>query len=166
LPAWGRRRASGLARRFHQAHSAETEMWAKVVTFSGGKRRLRSPDRYRKLPRVTWWKIASANIAKTRKRVLSYAAPFELTQRFLREHIPQIAYNRSKVTMLGSVPVQRGTYQSAVPVPFRIEGELDRRAIRARPHKLQPDDGRWKKLPDTATGHLPAVAKEVALSSY
>jgi len=43
---------------------------------------------------------------------------------------------------------------------FRIEGELDPRAIRARPHKLQPDDGRWKEL--TGTEHFPAAAKEVA----
>jgi hypothetical protein len=38
--------------------------------------------------------------------------------------------------------------------------------IRARPHKLQPDDGRWKKLPDTAAEHLLAGAKEAVLSSY
>jgi hypothetical protein len=31
-----------------------------------------------------------------------------------------------------------------------IEGELDRKAIRARPHTLQPDDGRWKKLPSAS----------------
>jgi hypothetical protein len=101
---------------------------------------------------------------KLAKASFELCSTFELTQRFLREHIRQIIYNRSKVTIIGSVPVQRGTYQSAVAVPFRIEGELDRKAIRARPHKLQPDDGRWKKLPKTATELLPAVAKEVALA--
>jgi hypothetical protein len=103
---------------------------------------------------------------KIAKASFELCSTFELTQQFLREHIQQIVYNRSKVTILGSVPVQRGTYQSAAPVPHRIEGELDRRAIRARPHKLQPDDGRWKKLPQTATEHLPAVAKEVALAFW
>ena len=99
-------------------------------------------------------------------RLIDLCSTFELTQQFLREHIEQFIYNRSKVTLLGSVPVQRGTYQSAAPVPFRIEGELDRKAIRARPHTLQPDDGRWKKLQETTTERLPAVAKETALSSF
>jgi len=103
---------------------------------------------------------------KNAKASFELCSTFELTQRFLREHIEQIIYNRSKVTILGSVPVQRGTYQSAAPVPFRIEGELDRKAIRARPHTLQPDDGRWKKLAETAVEQLPAVAKEAALSSF
>jgi hypothetical protein len=56
---------------------------------------------------------------------------------------------RSKVTILSSVPVKRGPFQAAVPVPFRIEGELDRQAMRAKPHKVLPDDGRWKKLKET-----------------
>jgi hypothetical protein len=99
---------------------------------------------------------------KVEKAAFERCSTFDLTQRFLREHIKQIVYNRSKVTLVGSVPVRRGTSQPTVPVPFRIEGELDRRAIRARPHKLQPDDGRWKKLPQT---HLPVVAKEAAVSS-
>lgn len=103
---------------------------------------------------------------KNAKASFELCSTFELTQRFLRERVEQIVYNRSKVTLLGSVPVQRGTYQSAAPVPFRIEGELDRKAIRARPHTLQSDDGRWKKLPETAVEQLPAVAKEAALSSF
>jgi hypothetical protein len=102
---------------------------------------------------------------KNAKAQFEVCGTFELTQKFLREHIEQIIYDRSKVTLLGSVPVQRGTYQSAAPVPFRIEGELDRRAIRARPHTLQPDDGRWKKLPETAAKLLRVVSKEIAVAS-
>jgi hypothetical protein len=33
-----------------------------------------------------------------------------------------------------------------VSLPFRIDGDLDRKAIRSKPHKVLPDDGRWKKL--------------------
>ena len=63
------------------------------------------------------------------------------------DHVQRVIYLRDKVTLIGSVPVQRGTHQAPVPAPFRMEGELNRKAIRARPHILQPDDGRWKKLP-------------------
>jgi hypothetical protein len=69
-----------------------------------------------------------------------------MTRQFLVDHVQRIVYLRDKVTLIGSVPVRRGTFQAPTPVPFRIEGELDRKAIRARPHNLQPDDGRWKKL--------------------
>jgi hypothetical protein len=57
-----------------------------------------------------------------------------------------VIYLRDHVTLIGSVPVRRGTFQAPVPVPFRIDGELDRKAIQARPHNLLPNDGRWKKL--------------------
>ena len=63
---------------------------------------------------------------------------------------------RDKVTLMGSVPVRRGTFQGAVPVPFRIEAELDRKATRAKPRKLLPDDSRWKKLKLTTAEELPA----------
>jgi hypothetical protein len=72
---------------------------------------------------------------------------FEMTRHFLIDHIQRVVYHRDSVTLIGSVPVRRGTFQAPVPVSFRIQGELDRTAIRAKPRNLLPDDGRWKKLP-------------------
>jgi hypothetical protein len=69
-----------------------------------------------------------------------------MTRQFLVDHVQRVIYLRDHVTLLGLVAVRRGTFQTPVPVPFRIEGELDRKAIQARPHNLLPDDGRWKKL--------------------
>jgi hypothetical protein len=77
---------------------------------------------------------------------LDKCTTFDMTRQFLVDHIERITYLRDNVTLIGSVPVRRGTFQASVPAPFRIEGELDRKAIRARPNNLLPDDGRWKKL--------------------
>jgi DNA invertase Pin-like site-specific DNA recombinase len=82
---------------------------------------------------------------RTKER-LDKCTTFDMTRQFLVDHVQRIIYLRDKVTLIGSVPVRRGTFQAPVPVPFRIEAELDRKAIRARSHNLQPDDGRWKKL--------------------
>jgi hypothetical protein len=70
-------------------------------------------------------------------------------------------------TILGSVPVKRSPTEAAVLLPFRIDGELDRKAIRAKPHKVLPDDGRWRKLKETVSAvseDVPPGVKEVALS--
>jgi hypothetical protein len=82
---------------------------------------------------------------RTKER-LDKCATFDMTRQFLIDHVQRVIYLRDHVTLIGSVPVRRGTRQAPVPVPFRIEGELDRKAIQARPHNLRPDDGRWKKL--------------------
>jgi site-specific DNA recombinase len=82
---------------------------------------------------------------RTKER-LEKCTTFDTTRQFLVDHVHRIVYLRDKVTLIGSVPVRRGTFQAPVSVSFRIEGELDRKAIRARPQNLQPDDGRWKKL--------------------
>jgi hypothetical protein len=94
---------------------------------------------------------------RTKER-FAKCSTFDMTRQFLVDHIQRIAYLRSKVIILGSAPVKRGTYQAAVPVPFRIEGELDRKAIRAKPRKVLPDDGRWKKLKEAVLEDVrPAV---------
>jgi hypothetical protein len=93
------------------------------------------------------------------KQRFDQCTTFELTRQFLVDHVQRIVYLRGKVTLLGSVPVKRGTFQAAVAVPFRIEDELDRRAIRAKPRKLLPDDGRWKKLKEAVAQALPASVK-------
>ena len=82
---------------------------------------------------------------RTKER-LDRCTTFDMTRQFLVDHVQRIIYLRDKVTLVGSVPVRRGRFQAPTPAQFRIEGELDRKAIRARPNTLQPDDGRWKKL--------------------
>jgi hypothetical protein len=83
--------------------------------------------------------------ARAKERFAQCTA-FDVTRQFLLDHVERIVYNRSKVTLIGSLPVRRGTFQPPVPVPFRIEGEIDRKAISTKPRKLMPDDGRWKRL--------------------
>ncbi len=98
---------------------------------------------------------------RTKER-FEQCSTFDMTRQFLVDHIQRIIYLRSKVTILGSAPVKRGPFQAAVPVPFRIEGELDRKAIRAKPHKVLPDDGRWKKLKEMASQDVrPAGPQQV-----
>jgi hypothetical protein len=50
---------------------------------------------------------------------------FEMTRQFLVDHIQRVIYLRDKVTLVGSIPVRRGTFQAAIRVPFRILGEPD-----------------------------------------
>jgi hypothetical protein len=82
---------------------------------------------------------------RTKER-LEKCTTFDMTRQFLVDHVQRVIYLRDHVTLIGSVPMRRGTFQATVSVPFRIEGQLDRKAIQARPHTLLPDDGRWKKL--------------------
>jgi hypothetical protein len=59
--------------------------------------------------------------ARTKER-LAKCSTFDMTRQFLIDlidHVQRIIYLRDKVTIVGTVPVQRGTFQSAVPVPFR-----------------------------------------------
>jgi hypothetical protein len=67
-------------------------------------------------------------------------------RQFLLDHVQRIIYLREKVTILGSVPVKRSPSEAAVLLPFCINGVLDRKGIRAKPHRVLPDDGRWRKL--------------------
>jgi hypothetical protein len=55
--------------------------------------------------------------------------------------------------------------RTAVSLPFRIDGEIDRKAIRAKPHKVLPDDGRWKKLKQTVSDDVRPDVNEVALTA-
>jgi hypothetical protein len=54
--------------------------------------------------------------------------------------------------------------EATVSLPFRIDGELDRKAIRAKPHKVLPDDGRWKKLKRAVSEDVRPGVNEVAMS--
>jgi hypothetical protein len=53
------------------------------------------------------------------------SADFDARRQFLVGHVERVIYNRYKVTIAGSVPVQGASGDSKLP--FRIEGEIDQR---------------------------------------
>ena len=57
-------------------------------------------------------------------------------------HVERVIYNRDKVTIVGSVLVHSASGETKLQ--FRIEGEIDRKAVRSRPRTMRPEDGRWK----------------------
>jgi hypothetical protein len=58
-------------------------------------------------------------------RIPQKCTTFDMTRQFLVDHVQRIIYLRDKVTLIGSVPVRRGTFQAPIPVPFQIAGEPD-----------------------------------------
>ena len=64
---------------------------------------------------------------------------FEAKRQFLVGHVERVIYNRYKVTIAGSVPVQSASGDTKLQ--FRIEGEIDRKAVRSRPRTVRPR--RW-----------------------
>jgi hypothetical protein len=67
---------------------------------------------------------------------------FDAKRQFLAGHIERVIYNRYKVTIAGSVPVQSAS--GATKLQFRIEGEIDQKAVRSRPRTMHPEEG-WKE---------------------
>jgi hypothetical protein len=49
----------------------------------------------------------------------------------------------AKVTIAGSIPVQSASGDAKLQ--FRIEGDIDQKAVRSRQRGLRPCDGRWKE---------------------
>jgi hypothetical protein len=47
------------------------------------------------------------------------------------EHVERVIYNRYKVTIAGSIPVQSAS--GGTKLQFWIEGEIDQKAVRSRP---------------------------------
>jgi len=81
-------------------------------------------------------------------------ADFEAKRQFLRDHVERIVFNRHKVTILGSAPVQSAIAKET-KLTFRIEGEINRWIIRSRA---------WRKLPppdERTSSWIPAVAHSV-----
>jgi hypothetical protein len=66
-------------------------------------------------------------------------ADFDAKRRFLLNHIERVIYNRYKVTIAGSVPVQSASGETKLQ--FRIEGEIDRDAVRSRRERYNPAMG-------------------------
>jgi DNA invertase Pin-like site-specific DNA recombinase len=54
---------------------------------------------------------------------------FDAKRQFLVEHVERVIYNRYRVTIVGSVPVQAASGETKLP--FRIEGEIDPNAVRS-----------------------------------
>ena len=70
-------------------------------------------------------------------------ADFDAKREFLLGHIERVIYNRYKVAIAGSVPVQSASGQTKLQ--FRIGGEIDQKAVRSRPRTMRREDGRWKE---------------------
>jgi hypothetical protein len=71
---------------------------------------------------------------------------FDAKRQFLLDHVEKVIFLRSKVTIGASIPIEQDRQQpnATNKLEFRIEGEIDRRAILTRPIKLRPGDRRWK----------------------
>jgi hypothetical protein len=61
---------------------------------------------------------------------------FDAKRQFLVGHVERVIYNRYKVTVTGSVPVQSASGETKLQ--FRIEGEIDEKAVRSRPRTMRP----------------------------
>jgi hypothetical protein len=64
-------------------------------------------------------------------------ADFDTKRQFLVGHVERVIYNRYKVTIAGSVPIQSASGESKLQ--FRIDGEIDPKAVRSRPREIRPD---------------------------
>jgi hypothetical protein len=73
---------------------------------------------------------------------LQASTDFDAKRQFVVDHVERVIYNRYKVTIAGSVPVQSASAETKLQ--FRIEGEIDGEAVRSRPRTIRPEGGRWK----------------------
>jgi hypothetical protein len=111
----------------------------------------------------------------------------DATRQFIVGHVERVIYNRYQVALVGFIPVQSASGETKLR--FRIEGEIDiaavrsnscrkariahvqssgqidRKAIRAKPHKVLPDDGRCRKFKQTVPNDVRVDVNEVALST-
>jgi hypothetical protein len=67
------------------------------------------------------------------------SADFDAKRQFLVEHVERVIYDRYKVTIAGSIPVQSASGDTKLQ--FHIEGEIDRKAVRSRPRTMVPEMG-------------------------
>jgi hypothetical protein len=66
-------------------------------------------------------------------------ADFDAKRQFLVGHVGRVIFNRYKVTVTGSVPVQSASGDAKLQ--FRIKGEIDRKAVRSRSRTMRTEDG-------------------------
>jgi hypothetical protein len=67
-------------------------------------------------------------------------ADFDAKRQFLLGHVERVIYNRYKITIAGSVPVQSASGETRLQL--RIEGEIDGKAVRSR--AANNTSGRWE----------------------
>jgi site-specific DNA recombinase len=65
-------------------------------------------------------------------------ADFDAKRMFLLGHVERVIYSRYKVTLAGSVAVQSASGEAKLQ--FRIEGEIDRKAVRSGSRTIRPND--------------------------
>ena len=82
---------------------------------------------------------------------------FDAKRQFVVGHVERVIYNRYQVTIAGSVPVQSASGDTRLP--FRIEGEIDREAVRSRPRTPRPDDRGWRAVPERAPSPDPTFRR-------
>ena len=68
-----------------------------------------------------------------RRQALSAAEHYS---RLRHGHVERVIYNRYQVAIAGSIPVQSASGETKLP--FRIEGEIDQKAVRSRPRTIRP----------------------------
>ena len=66
-------------------------------------------------------------------------ADFDAKRQFLVDHVERVIYDHYKVMSAGSIPAQSASGETKLP--FRIEGEIDEKAVRSRPRTGRPR--RW-----------------------
>jgi hypothetical protein len=69
---------------------------------------------------------------------LQECADFDAKRQFLLGHIERVIYNRYKVTIVGSVPAHSPSGDTKLQ--FRIEGEIDQKAVRSPTRVIRPED--------------------------
>jgi hypothetical protein len=90
-------------------------------------------------------------------RVRLEACPdFDAKRQFLLDHVERVIYNRYKVAIMGSVPVQSASGEAKLQ--FRIEGEIDQKAVRSRPQTIRSEDGKEWKGPEAINPSRPRAS--------
>jgi hypothetical protein len=92
-------------------------------------------------------------------------AHFDAKRQFLVDHVGRVIYNRYKVTIVGSVPVQSASGETKLQ--FRIEGEIDGGTVRSRPRTARPERWRVQGLEGPKASHRGAAEniRAIAVSS-
>ena len=71
-------------------------------------------------------------------------ADVDTKREFMRDHVERVIFNHGKIAIVGSVPVR--STPTETKLPFRIEGEIDRWAIRSKVSRAY-----WHNRPTPAT---------------
>jgi hypothetical protein len=77
---------------------------------------------------------------------------------FLAGRIERIIYRKRQVTIVGAAPLPSMDGDEVKKAAFRIVGEIDIEALKARPRPTKPGDGRFRKWNPKYASALPAVS--------